>query len=227
MNRSWVRFPQAAQIRPPGSGWAFLHARVVLRCCLWPHGCSGCRRPRLWGRAAWCARGRRPAREPSAPRPSLGASPRIPARPRHRPRALWSGSADQAARLSETPVAFAGTGRASTETGIAFAGAGRASTETVIAFAGEKWAFLMRFPGAVVMVVSMVAVQGRAVVMVVSCLPASVATEVSLVARSSPVEWCNRFVSFGLGYALSWSGVSSCWVGWGVSRDLVRMSRLR
>ena len=46
-------------------------------------------------------------------------------------------------------------------------------------------------------------------------------------ARSSPVEWCNRFVSFGLGYALSWSGGSSCWVGWGVSRDLVRMSRLR
>ena len=30
MNRSWVRFPQAAQIRPPGSGWAFLYARVVL-----------------------------------------------------------------------------------------------------------------------------------------------------------------------------------------------------
>ena len=45
--------------------------------------------------------------------------------------------------------------------------------------------------------------------------------------RSSPVEWCNRFVSFGVGYALSWSGVSSCPVGWGVSRDLVRMSRLR
>ena len=45
--------------------------------------------------------------------------------------------------------------------------------------------------------------------------------------RSSPVEWCNRFVSFGLGYALSGSGVSSCPVGWGVSRDLVRMSRLR
>ena len=44
---------------------------------------------------------------------------------------------------------------------------------------------------------------------------------------SSPVEWCNRFVSFGVGYALSWSGVSSCWVGCGVSRDLVRMSRLR
>ena len=52
------------------------------------------------------------------------------------------------------------------------------------------------------------------------------AREVGLV-RSSPVEWCNRFVSFGVGYALSWSGGSSCWVGWGVSRDLVRMSRLR
>ena len=45
--------------------------------------------------------------------------------------------------------------------------------------------------------------------------------------RSSTVEWCNRFVSFGVGYALSWSGVSSCPVGWGVSRDLVRMSKLR
>ena len=49
----------------------------------------------------------------------------------------------------------------------------------------------------------------------------------AVAAGSSPVEWCNRFVSFGVGYALSWSGGSSCWVGWGVSRDLVRMSRLR
>ena len=49
----------------------------------------------------------------------------------------------------------------------------------------------------------------------------------ALMNRSSPVEWCNRFVSFGVGYALSWSGGSSCWVGCGVSRDLVRMSRLR
>ena len=31
MNRSWVRFPQAAQRRPPGNGWAFLYARVVFR----------------------------------------------------------------------------------------------------------------------------------------------------------------------------------------------------
>ena len=60
------------------------------------------------------------------------------------------GPADQAARLSENPVAFAG--------------AGRASTETVIAFAGEKWAFLERFSVAVVLLVSTVAFQGRALV---------------------------------------------------------------
>ena len=40
------------------------------------------------------------------------------------------------------------------ETGVAFARAGRASDETAIAFAGEKWAFLVQFSGAVVMVVS-------------------------------------------------------------------------
>ena len=37
------------------------------------------------GPATVCAAGRRPAREPSAPRASLGASSRSPARPRHRP----------------------------------------------------------------------------------------------------------------------------------------------
>ena len=78
--------------------------------------------------------------------------------------------ASQAARLSETPVAFAG--------------AGRASTETAIAFAGAKWAFSVQFSGAEVMPVSMVAVWGRALVMVVSRWPASVAAEVSLVASS-------------------------------------------
>ena len=46
---------------------------------------------RCVGRAALCARGRRPAREPSAPRASLGASSRSPARPRHRPRAPQPG----------------------------------------------------------------------------------------------------------------------------------------
>ena len=61
------------------------------------------------------------------------------------------------ARLSETVVAFA----RSCSCGI----------ETVIAFAGAKWAFLARFSGAEVMVVSMVAVWGRALVMVVSMSP--------------------------------------------------------
>ena len=64
------------------------------------------------------------------------------------------------ARLFETPVAFAGVGRASTETAIAFAGVGRASTETAIAFAGVKWVFLVQFSGAEVSSVSMVAVEG-------------------------------------------------------------------
>ena len=71
----------------------------------------------------------------------------------------------------ETPVAFAGACRASIETPVAFAGACRASIETAIAFAGAKWAFLVQFLGAEVMVVSMVAVQGRAVVLLVSKSP--------------------------------------------------------
>ena len=57
------------------------------------------------------------------------------------------------------------------ETAVAFAGVGRASIETAIAFAGKKWAFLVQFSGAEVMVVSMVAVQGRAVVLLVSMSP--------------------------------------------------------
>ena len=97
---------------------------------------------------------------------------------RRQPRVSRLGPADQAARLSETPVAFAG--------------AGRASTETVIAFAGEKWAFLERFSVAVVLLVSTVAFQGRAVVMGVSCWPASVAAEVSLVSKSPRAGSCAR-----------------------------------
>ena len=48
---------------------------------------------RLLSRAAWCAcaRGRRPAREPSALRASLGVSSRCPARPCRRPRAPQPG----------------------------------------------------------------------------------------------------------------------------------------
>ena len=88
-----------------------------------------------------------------------------------RPRAPQPGRVGQLGRLSETVVAFAG--------------AGRASTETAIAFAGAKWVFVVHFLGAeakpvsrlpcwgraVVMVVSMVAVQGRAVVLLVSTSP--------------------------------------------------------
>ena len=47
----------------------------------------------LWGPAAVCAGGRRPARSPSALRASLGASARSPARPRRRPRAPQPGPA--------------------------------------------------------------------------------------------------------------------------------------
>ena len=43
--------------------------------------------------------------------------------------------------------------------------------ETAIAFAGAKWVFLVQLSGAEVMVVSMVAVQGRAVVLSVSKSP--------------------------------------------------------
>jgi hypothetical protein len=86
--------------------------------------------------------------------------------------------------LSDTGVAFASPCQSSSETAIAFARPCQSSSETDIAFAGEKWAFWVRFSVAEVMVVSMVAVQGRAVVMVVSCWPASVAAEVSLVASS-------------------------------------------
>ena len=57
-----------------------------------------------------------------------------------------------------------GIGNLSRETCVAFARACSAPTETGVAFAGEKWAFWVRFSVAEVMVVSMVAVQGRAVV---------------------------------------------------------------
>ena len=57
------------------------------------------------------------------------------------------------------------------ETAIAFAGAGRASTETAIAFAGAKWVFLVQFSGTEAMPVSMVPCWGRAVVLLVSMSP--------------------------------------------------------
>ena len=36
MNRSWVRFPQAAQMRPPGNGRAFLYALTGPGCLVCP-----------------------------------------------------------------------------------------------------------------------------------------------------------------------------------------------
>ena len=68
--------------------------------------------------------------------------------PHHCLRAPRPGPVDQAARLSETIVAFAR---------LCLCG-----IETAIAFAGEKWVFLLQLLGAEVMPVSTVAVQGRA-----------------------------------------------------------------
>lgn len=96
------------------------------------------------------------------------------------------GPAGQVVWLSETAVAFAGTGRASTETGIAFA--------------GENWVFLARFSVALVLSVSRGVVQGRALVMVVSRWPVSVVVEVSLVSPSPPqcVLCAKKFTLRGL-----------------------------
>ena len=92
MRRSGVRIPLAppqADIRSGCRFFVCLDVVAVVRCC----GAAGvpgaaCA---LLGRAAQCAHGRRPAREPSAQRASLGASSRSPARPRHRPRAPQPG----------------------------------------------------------------------------------------------------------------------------------------
>ena len=92
----------------------------------------------------------------------------------------------RAARLSETVIAFA----RSYVRGV----------ETVIAFAGEKRAILVRFSVAVVLLVSMVAVQGRAVVMGVSCWPAAAVAVVAVVApsRRHRLLCANKFALLGL-----------------------------
>ena len=103
------------------------------------------------------------------------------------PRASQPGPVGQVARLSETAIAFA----RSCARGV----------ETVIAFSGEKWAFLVQFSAALVLLVSMVAVQGRAVVMMVPCWPASVAAEASLVSTSPcrSILCAKKFALFGPG----------------------------
>ena len=86
------------------------------------------------------------------------------------------------------------------ETGIAFACECLRGIETTSAFAGENWVFLARFSLALVLLVSMGVVQGRALVMVVSRWPVSVAVEVSLVASSPPqcVLCAKKFALRGL-----------------------------
>jgi len=93
------------------------------------------------------------------------------------------GAAGEAARWSETPVAFARLRLRGIETGVAFA--------------GEKWAFLEWFSVAEVMVVSTVAVWGRALVMVVSRWPVSAVAEVLSVSKSP-----RRFVLCAKSFAL-------------------------
>ena len=116
--------------------------------------------------------------------PSCSAIPPIGAAASHGYR-VWA-LQGQSARLSETPVAFACWHLC--------------GSETAIAFVGAKWAFLVRFLAALVLLVSTVAVQGRAVVMAVSYWPASVAAEVSLVSKSPrhSVQCAKKFAQQGL-----------------------------
>ena len=106
-----------------------------------------------------------------------------------------AGSREPGVWLSETGVAFACSCPCGVETLVAFARVGRASTETGVAFAGEKWVFFVRFSAAEVLSVSVVAVEGRAVVMAVSRWPAVAVAEVSLVSMSPRgcVLWANKF----------------------------------
>ena len=91
-----------------GGPQVFLGATTFLSDCVCLNASPPDLRP-VRGRAAWCARGRRPAREPSAPRASLGASSRSPARPRRRPRAPQPGPAAAHGHRSLAPPPPTGT----------------------------------------------------------------------------------------------------------------------
>ena len=132
MNRSWVRFPQAAQIRPPGSGWAFLYVCAVSRCCLWlvaprvfraPEGPAAreARRPHfVRRRASKPARALRSLRRPPhqwrlVADVWLGASSQGPPWPCHRPPAPRPSHAIAHGHRSEAPpqpVGITGASRA-------------------------------------------------------------------------------------------------------------------
>ena len=201
---------------------------------VWPHGCSGRRRARPPARLGVLT--------------SFGAAPRSPPVPSGPSGALdTSGAgllcvpmgggppASQAARLSETGVAFAGAGRAATETAVAFAGAGRAATETVVAFAGVKWAFLVQFSGAEVMPVSEVPCWGRAVVLLVSTSPrcrASCAKNFALLglmcARARKSSPCALTMAQNWRFLACWASFFAeeplegrCWASFFAPTDLV------
>ena len=75
------------------------------------------------------------------------------------------------------------------EIAVAFARSCSCGIETPVAFAGAKWVFLVQFSGVEVMVVSMVAVQGRVVVLLVSKSPrcrASCAKKFALHTQNTP-----------------------------------------
>ena len=86
------------------------------------------------------------------------------------------------------------------ETGVAFARSYVPGVETGVAFAGENRLVLVCFSVAVVLSVSMVAVQGRALVTAVSCWPASAVAEASLVSKPPRrhVRCAKKFAHHGL-----------------------------
>ena len=86
------------------------------------------------------------------------------------------------------------------ETVVAFARSYVPGVETGVAFAGENLLVLACFSVAVVLSVSTVAVQGRALVTAVSCWPASAVAEASLVSKSPRrrVRCAKKFALLGL-----------------------------
>ena len=105
----------------------------------------------------------------------------------------------------ETGVAFAYECLRGIETAVAFARSYVPGVETGVAFAGENRLVLACVSVAVVLSVSTVAVQGRALVTAVSCWPASAVAEASLVSKSPRRRvWCaKKFAHHGLIVAVS------------------------
>ena len=160
---------------------------AFLRSCLWPRWCSGRRLILLWGRAAWCTRGRRPAREIAtrepdgsecsiskpgqAPPPHMGAAarPRLEARPG--PAAAHGRSFFRSPPcLGGALGAIAGVFALRDETDSTFAGASLQWNETAITIAGDERPFSGQFQPAKVLAVSMGRAAWRAKVLAVSKL---------------------------------------------------------